>query len=421
MLCGGKLLPSGKCAVCGWDASKNDTHYRLNTHNENTVHLHSDDCEENLNRDNDGSPVRLNQNRGTTAGGSRKQSSKKSSSWARTNLNREKRRAQTAKTREVRRQEANSEETTKQFSAAASGKSKSPKKKRTHRFAHWAVIVIVLFFVIPEVLDDVWPGWLDEILSVFEAENPENGVMDTIFGILDGFGEDEEAGIDSRDSDQGSADAAPEREEWNETVDGYVSLELTQGNYYVGYDIPAGQYQLECLDGIAYVNWESLDEESGVYGYAILYSEEKQEDYADSWDGEKCPWYELSEVFELSENMILTVENVSSGLWLTGDGEGMDSLAWHEAQSAMESIYMSGDMTRIAGEDFEPGVYDITVTGYETYVWVDVEKEDGSSGGISFSLYEGIDEFLRYSFEDGDLISVSTYGEEAEVTLTPSW
>ncbi len=63
VLCGGRILPSGKCAGCGWDNSKKDTKYRLNAHNENTVHLHADDCEDNLNRDNDGSPVRLNLNR----------------------------------------------------------------------------------------------------------------------------------------------------------------------------------------------------------------------------------------------------------------------------------------------------------------------------------------------------------------------
>ena len=67
VLCGGRLLPSGKCTGCGWDNTKKDAKYQLNTHNENTVHLHADDCEKNLNRDNDGSPVRLNQNRTTAA------------------------------------------------------------------------------------------------------------------------------------------------------------------------------------------------------------------------------------------------------------------------------------------------------------------------------------------------------------------
>ncbi|MCD8014241.1 MAG: hypothetical protein LUG99_13890 [Lachnospiraceae bacterium] len=458
MLCGGRLASTGRCVVCGWDSTKNDTHYRLNTHNETTTHLHQGECEENLNRDNDGSPVRLNFNRrksaggssswsssttaggsqsrsgssggsqkrsnSTAAGGSQKQSGssggsgtgsqapggRKSSGWASKNLNREKRKAQAVKTRVTRKQEERSKETTRQFSSANPEKASSAKNggKRSAgagKKLWWLIFALIAITVILDVgeflMDDVFPELLETVSDTFE----EIGIG--------GFGED--------DDGEASDAVCPERQQWDETAEGYLTTELSQGNYYVGYDIPAGTYQLECLDGIAYVTWDALDEASGTHGFVILYSEEERADYTESWDGEECPWFELSEVFELSENMVLEIEGVGSGLWLTGEEDETDSLMEHESQSASEQIFFSEDRTWVVGEDFEPGVYDICAAGADAYVWVDIEKEDGSSDGFSLSLYEGIDEFLRYSLEEGDEISVTTYGEDVEVTLTPSW
>lgn len=477
ILCGGKLLPSGKCAACGWDNSGKETKYRLNAHNENTVHLHADNCEDNLNRDNDGSPVRLNLNREKTqdtqkkriagvqnadnqkqsvssgAGGSQTQKSaqaqrgsqtqnsshtqtvKKSSSWASVNLNREKRKAQTTRKRAIRKQAARSEETTKQFSSADAAKKSAVKPKTANavpagtakenkmntksarpggKLRRVIVILVALLFLLNalgELLDEFFPGFLTEMSDMI-GERIENAA-------IDGWNDDDWADDDREDSGSGK----PELQQWDETADGYLTTELTQGNYFVGYDIPAGEYQLECLEGSAYATWESLEEEGGAYGFVILYSEEKQKDYNTYWgEEEECPWYQLSPVFELSEGMVLNLDHASFGLLLTGVGEGIDSLKDHEPQAATESIYLSDDVTMTAGEDFEAGVYDICiVVDGDTYAWVDVEKEDGSSDGISFSTYENMEEYLRYILEDGDTVTVTTYGTDAEIMLAPSW
>ncbi len=441
VLCGGRILPSGKCAGCGWDNSKKDIKYRLNAHNENTVHLHADDCEDNLNRDNDGTPVRLNINHGKTknaaqtqSGGSQTKTVKKSSNWARVNLNREKRKAQTTKNRAIRKQAVRSEETTKQFSSTDATKKSSSKPKTANSVPAgsakgnktntksarpggklWRVIVTLVAFLfllnaLGELLDEFFPGFLTE-------------VSDTIGDMIDDVGDDGNNDEWNDDGWEDSDSGKPERQQWDETAEGYLTTELTQGNYYVGYDIPAGEYQLECLEGSAYAAWESLDEEGGAYGFVILYSEEKQEDYNTYWgEEEECPWYELSPVFELNEGMVLNLDNASSGILLTGVGEGIDSLKDHEPQSATESIYLSDDMTMTAGEDFETGVYDIcVVVDGDTYAWVDVEKEDGMTDGISFSTYENMEEYLRYPLDEGDTVTVTTYGTDAEIMLVPSW
>ncbi|MCD7764123.1 MAG: hypothetical protein LUI14_13205 [Lachnospiraceae bacterium] len=341
VLCGGRILPSGKCAGCGWDNSKKEPKYRLNAHNENTVHLHADDCEDNLNRDNDGSPVRLNLNREKTqdtqkkrtagvhssdsqkqsvsagAGvsqtqnaaqaqsgsraqnGSQTKNVKKSSNWANVNLNREKRKAQATKNRAIRKQAARSEKTTKQFSSADAAKKSSSKTKtlppliddsETEAEANTAtksggggkllrrviralVVIFIFVFVLGEFLDEFFPMLLVDVSDT---------IGEMVWDGMNG-GDDYDDYDDWEDSDSGK----PELQQWDETADGYLTTELTQGNYYVGYDIPAGEYQLECLEGSAYATWESLDEEGGAYGFVILYSEEKQEDYNTYWGGKK--------------------------------------------------------------------------------------------------------------------------------------
>ncbi|MCD7764124.1 MAG: hypothetical protein LUI14_13210 [Lachnospiraceae bacterium] len=127
-------------------------------------------------------------------------------------------------------------------------------------------------------------------------------------------------------------------------------------------------------------------------------------------------------MFELSEGMVLNLDNARSGLLLTGVGEGIDSLKDHEPQSLTECIYLSDDMSMTAGEDFEAGVYDIcVVVDGDTYAWVDVEKEDGMTDGISLSTYENMEEYLRYTLEEGDTVTATTYGTDAEIMLVPSW
>ncbi len=349
------------------------------------------------------------------------------------NLNREKRKAQTTKNRAIRKQAVRSEETTKQFSSADAAKKSSSKPKTANSVPTgsakgnktntksarpggklWRVIVTLVAFLfllnaLGELLDEFFLGFLTE-------------VSDTIGDMIDDVGDDGNNDEWNDDGWEDSDSGKPELQQWDEAADGYLTTELTQGNYYVGYDIPAGEYQLECLEGSAYATWESLDEEGGAYGFVILYSEEEQENYSTYWDDKECPWYELSPVFELTEGMVLNLDNASSGLLLTGVGEGIDSLKDHEPQAATESIYLSDDMTMTAGEDFEAGVYDIcVVVDGDTYAWVDVEKEDGMTDGISFSTYENMEEYLRYNLEDGDTVTVTTYGTDAEIMLAPSW
>ncbi|MCC8065621.1 MAG: hypothetical protein LIO94_00745 [Clostridiales bacterium] len=377
-LCGGRVLSSGICSECGFDNSKSDEKYHLNTYNEDGIRLHQGDCEEILNRRKPGRRPE-SRTRGKT---------------------------------KIRTQSNSQAQTQQKEQNKKTAKTKSTAKTQTKRFK-WLRWLVVLFFLI-EILDSVSVAL--EGVSEFWSDL-KSGVQNV--AVEFGFQADEEEYDDDGQNSE-TLSGRPERESWDENADGYVTIALEPGVYYVGYEIPEGTYQLECLNGSAGISiWNLADAESDSE-YLILYSDAEQASYQEYMDGEECPWYELSSVLDLEEDMVLAVDSMSEDVWLTGEGAGMESLAEHEAQEeSMEDCLLDTEETATAGVDFPTGVYDISISGDAPCAYVQIEKESGYYSGILLS--EELEEYLRYPFEEGDTVTVTTYNEDTEVWLLPGW
>ncbi|MCD8073734.1 MAG: hypothetical protein LUF27_01630 [Lachnospiraceae bacterium] len=390
-LCGGKVSPSGICMECGWDNTKNDEKYHLNAHNEDGMKLHSGDCEDMLNRENPRKRARKEQlwmAREASAGDSR----------------------------------------------TKSGAGTTPRKK--HRLLRWIVILFVVFELFGNAFFDLFADALDalgdatyemryeiryalEELGFLEEDYADEGSWsdEDIRSVNEDLEEAVEAAGDPY-WDSSDSEERPERRAWDEDFEGYVSMELPQGYYYVGYEIPVGVYQLECLTDTAWVSVYRTDE-AGYYDYWLLYSEEEQAAYPDYMEGEECPWYELSPVISLEESMVLVVEGMSSMVWLTGEGEGMDSLVEHEEQNLGNWLLEEEETLTVGQGGFEAGAYDVVAYGDNPVAYVEIEAEDGYYSEILLGG-EWV-EFLRFPFAEGDTITVTLYSDDTEVWLLPSW
>jgi len=421
-LCGGKVSPSGICMECGWDNTKNDEKYHLNTHNEGGMKLHSGDCEDMLNHENPRKRARkeqLRMAREASAGDSR------TKSGAGAGASQTRAGSKAGEKTAASRQKANSGQSQKDGAA--------PRKK--HHLLRWIVILFVVFELFGNAFFDLFADALDalgdatyeiryeiryalEELGFWEEDYADEGSWsdEDIRSVSEDL---EEAAAAAGDPYWNSSDSEerPERRAWDEDFEGHVSMELPQGYYYVGYEIPVGVYQLECLTDTAWVSVYRTDE-AGYYDYWLLYSEEEQAAYPDYMDGEECPWYELSPVISLEENMVLVVEGMSSMVWLTGEGEGMDSLIEHEEQN-LENWLLDEEETLIVGQGgFKAGAYDVVAYGDDPVAYVEIESEDGYYSEILLGG-EWV-EFLRFPFAEGDTVTVTLYSDDTEVWLLPS-
>ncbi|MCD7955547.1 MAG: hypothetical protein LUG93_07300 [Lachnospiraceae bacterium] len=411
-LCGGKLLPSGICAECGWDNSKNDEGYRLNTHNEAGMRLHSGDCEDVLNKEN---PHRQAKASGTGTDSAEKTRTAHSRSE----------RTSAGGTRSGREKtSANTRSQTKKMSAddhRPKNVDKPVRKKYT--LLKWLVVLFFAWVILDMVFSDEFSEarwFLNDLVSEIRETLEDSGLWNDDFYEDDEwvYGLDDEEAVDE-DPEPTDTDESPERVSWDESAEGYVSLELAQGYYYVGYEVPAGNYQLECLTDSAMIYIYQTPEENSSYDFLILYSREEQEAYLDYMNGTQCPWYDLSPVITLEEGMILAIYGESSEMWLTGEGEGMDSLSDHEEQS-LKDVLLERDKTLTVGMDgFEAGNYDIVASGEDPDAYVEIETKDGYYK--SMILYGKWTEFLRFPFEEGDTISVILYNDDTEVFLRSAW
>ncbi|MCD7884378.1 MAG: hypothetical protein LUI87_11850 [Lachnospiraceae bacterium] len=441
-LCGGKILPSGICAECGWDNSKNDEGYRLNTHNGAGMRLHEGDCEDVLNRKNPHKQAGTSDSADHMAKGDSARTRTEKMSGGNTRTRTEKMSGGNTRTRTEKMSGGNTRTRTEGTSAGST----RPQTKRTspgeagpqaghqpvrkkHRLLRW---LIVLFFAW-EILDTVFSDAFSEVqwfLSDLAAEIreavEESGFLEDRFSDEDDWiysGDDEDdVGIVANDLVNGTdSDERPEREIWDEDSEGYVSMELTQGYYTVGYEIPAGEYQLECFEDTAWISFYYTADEVPYYDYLILYSEEEQEAYPEYMDGEECLWYELSPVITLEEGVILAVDSMSSDVWLTGEGEGMDSLKERKEQHLNNILLSEAEVWTVGEEGFEEGIYDLVVSGEGASAYVRIESENGYENYTGIILDENWDKFLHYPFLEGDSLTVTLYNEDTEVWLLPSW
>lgn len=382
ILCGGKIGSNGRCTECGLDNTKNDKKYRLNTHNEKAAQMHPGDCEENLNRDNSrkkapAADKKSGAGKARSAGTSGKNQSagasgKNQSAWQmaedgmsearRTGKVKERRQAGTVK-----------------------------KKSGVLRLTRWIVILIVVVEILSaavEALPDLFselPFGGSEILNQYRVEEVPPG---------------------------------PEQIEWDEAADGYFETELAPGFYEIGYEIPAGAYQLSCDEGTSWIYVQNPDESYGTY--LALYSQESQEAYREAWQ-ETCEYYEFSKELKLSEHGILYVQSCDSTVRIAGEGDGV--LKSRKAQGLSETVRLEDGM--VAGADFEPGVYNIVLNE------ADAEKEDYSTVGIDIekwneedtyyiSLYPENPVFYCFSFEVGDTVELTAYAD-GTASIVPAY
>lgn len=356
ILCGGKLR-AGRCAECGLDNTKNDKKYRLNVHNEKTIHFHRGKCEDNLN-----------------------QTSTYSHGWD----------------VEIPDKRSGKKEYVFEKYSKKTASSKSLKKRRetgtvrknnsVKKLVRWIVLAVLLIEFLPSL-----------VLMIRET-------------VEDGFREYTYEWNSTDEDPVFEEEGRPEEILWNKDADTYFEEKMQPGMYLVGRDLPSGRYQLYCESGTAWVSWKDADEEYSDYAY--LYSQEEQEKEIEQY------YYELSQEITLDDGDMFCVENCRS-LWLKGEASG--ELVPPESQG-LSAIGAGEDMW--AGEDFEPGIYDICLkedVPEGTYVSasVEIEKEDGSS--YYLVLDPESPGFFRFDFEEGDHLQMRTYGDLAEVKLYPSF
>lgn len=410
-LCGGSLRSDGRCRDCGMDNTKNDRKYRLNIHNEHGAKLHQGDCEDNLNvnhswlsaddktagRKNRTSTVRFETNdrkkkvsQTTTAKGSAKSTSKK-------------------------QKERQSTGTIKKKGSCLS------------RLVKGLLIFYLLQAVASAILGyvntpDFSGEWISDIVENLGDELTEDFSISTTRREPEVYEENifpEEILPEEEFAEALIPEdiAVPRLDNhWDQSSPGYLEQELTTGIYTVGYDIPAGVYQITCDTGTAWLYW-SADAEDYSH-FECLYSEEEQKIYSDYSDGEACPYSAYSELMELKEGGVILVEDCLTDLCLRGISEEGASVQERDPQKDLGTAYLKDGMC--AGDDFEPGVYDLILQDGSYGVSVMIYAPETEETHYIYLLEER-NIFYRFPFSDGMEIEVETYGEECVIQLVPSY
>ncbi len=414
-LCGGRLV-NGRCRECGLDNTKNDRKYHLNTHNEKSAALfHRGDCEDHLNKDNgygDNWPWKRKkqpataglehyQRRGTAAGSFAGASAgaDTAATWASTA-------SATAQTSSASTYVPQG--TAQSMTAgAASAKSAAARRKelkqrsqtgtvrrrsRSGRFIKLLFILFLLVFIVFPIVAQ----------KVIEYRRSNSG-----FSIFGG----------SSVSDEG-----PEKISWDGDDEQYYGIRLDPGAYEVGYDIPAGEYQLHCAGESAAVYWQDADADKYDYRELTLYSSDRQATYRDFWD-EDCPYYEYSDKITLSDGMLFVVETGldSEGVELEGLKAPGAVRKERVPQPGLEEVQVADGL--IAGEDFPIGVYNLIL---------DDADDEYSYGSISVQIDRtgktidaGADSnhpvFWHIPFTGGETIRVLYQNDSGGAHLIPSF
>lgn len=349
----GGKLAKGICTECGFNNEKNDRKYHLNIHNEKSVMFQHETCEENLN--------------------------------------------QPKRTR-VAGKKGTAEHKTHTAAKRASGKKAMPEPKKKPALAG-VIFGIGVFAIAVQFLGMFAEDSLPAFETVFE-----HGTDDDLWEADDFWNEEE-------------VREKPELIQWEKTGEHYFELVLVPGFYNIGYDIPAGKYQLYCGAGSAWVSWRNAGDaySSGV----SLQSVERQaemEEYGLSRQ------FENSEALELQDGGMICLEDCDGLVVIRGERSG--EVREYEPQELSEEIVLQGGME--PGKDFPAGVYDLVLQNYEpedTYpaLYVTVEnREEGTYDMIT--LDSDHEKFRRFPFYEGAVVTdVEKYAEDADVKLVPSY
>ncbi|MDO4324194.1 MAG: hypothetical protein Q4C61_16905 [Lachnospiraceae bacterium] len=399
-LCGGRLA-NGRCTECGLDNTKNDKKYHLNVHNEKVTMFHRGKCEDNLNQDNDKAAA----GRKKTAAGKSQKKTAAEKSWQQAGRKTSGARENWSGGRDSGSAEADWS-TKKQRAKKRKERSQTGtvrKKSGLGRVIRWLVIL----FIAVEILSGIMSVLLKEVPGYFEEK---------ITSIFEEVGmEDEEEGIAAPGA---SSEPEPLQRLWDSTAADYFELTLTPGVYTVGYEIPAGEYQIYCDEGTAILYWWNQEDE---YSTSLcLFSEEDREAYIEDYGA--CDYFERSGVLELRDGAVIYLESCDGELRLAGESSG--TVKAHSLQELPGEIYLKDGMA--AGEDFPAGTYDVTFAepdlsaGEYNSAFLTIKNE--KNGTMYFVAVDtDCPVFYRFPFDRGSEIELDLYGEDAEVRLVPSY
>ncbi|CAD2071501.1 hypothetical protein GCM10007275_14600 [Jeotgalicoccus coquinae] len=243
------------------------------------------------------------------------------------------------------------------------------------------------------------------ILTACGDSNPFDELADEINGLFGSEGTDnkeEEEPVDNKDkadtdteTDNGTDSDTSENSEEAEKID-YSHLmnkgeavTLDEGVHDVGKDIEPGRYKVTAESGYGSI-YITDDEDRGVLGETI--------------DGKDEPGEENVTQFNvfLDEGYIVEIDYVESMNFEPYKTENVDTIypgQW------------------VAGEDFDAGVYDVSLPETEETGTLEVTAHpdyNKSRHTLGSELYGGMTEFTM-SFEEGDIVSLKYL---PEVTLT---
>ena len=359
-LCGGQVV-NGRCIECGWNNRKNDSKYRLNEHNRKTVRMHGGSCEDHLN----------------------KPEKKQSTSYGTMTED------TAARRRELKKR-------------SQTGTVQTRKK--------W--LWVVPGIIIVNLILAAW-NWLDE--QNISIEDAVEGIVQYFEGdsSTDDLFETEDEAVEVSDEALSTTD---EQQEWDTGDANYYEALLEPGNYMVGYDIPAGSYQLECRTGSAWIYVS--DSKKTDWDYVMLCSEEYQEWLRED-DEEDTGWSysAYSGVLDLSEGQELYVENVYEGVWIAGLKDDGAALAERDSQGLQTIRYQDG---MEPGNEIPEGVYDLVLRNPDTSsVYLQINGEDGTE--IYLALSEDTPTIRRISIQEGDTLEFEDYDTGAKIDFVPSY
>jgi hypothetical protein len=376
-LCGGRLS-NGRCTECGLDNTKNDKKYHLNTHNEKDTVFRHGDCEERLNKERPSGTGSGKLRTGTPAA-KNSPSGKNSTSGGADSAP-----GKSTMTKAKRQKQLKERQNT------------GTVKKGGGKLIRWIIILVVLFELFGNLLME----------KVEEVKNSGNDMIGVTIRTITG---EEEESMEK-----------PEEIIWNEASSGYFESGLTAGIYNVGYEIPAGSYQLYCEEGTVWGWYRETEDDYRTF--FSLYSLEQQEWYAESFG--ECDSFELSGELNLEEGGVLCVEDCDEGVFIRGEGEGKASLSSYEPQNLKYTVTPTDGM--VVGEDMTPGVYDIMLeelpTGEYGGASITVTNPSGESNSISLTGDSRM--FYRCPFVEGSTVEVEKYGSNernVRLCLIPSY